>query len=125
MKECLSFMLTRPRWLLSAEGAAVFAASVAFYAHGHFRWWLFAVLILVPDVFMIGYAINVKLGATMYNLVHTAVGPIVLLLLAGTLPAPQLTPYGLIWLAHLGFDRMIGAGLKYPTQFRDTHLQHV
>jgi len=124
-KETLSFMLTRPRWLLHAEGAAVFAATLAFYAHGHFPWWLFAVLVLVPDVFMIGYAINVKLGATLYNLVHTAVGPIVLLLLAAILPAPQLTPYGLIWLAHLGFDRMIGAGLKYPTQFRDTHLQHV
>jgi len=118
-------MLTRPRWLLHAEGAAVFAATLVFYAHWHFRWWLFAVLILVPDVFMIGYAINVKLGATLYNVVHTSVGPIVLLLLATILPAPQLTPYGLIWLAHLGFDRMIGAGLKYPTQFRDTHLQHV
>ena len=65
-------MLTRPRWLLHAEGAAVFAATLAFYAHWHFHWWLFAVLILVPDVFMIGYAINLKLGAALYNLVHTA-----------------------------------------------------
>jgi hypothetical protein len=43
-------MLTRPRWLLQAEGVAVFAATLTFYAHGHFRWWLFAVLVLVPDV---------------------------------------------------------------------------
>ena|SRR5215472_3772024 len=118
-------MLTRPRWLLQAEGAAVFAAALTFYGYGHFRWWLFAVLILVPDISLIGYVINVRLAAMLYNLVHTSVGPIFLLLLAAILPAPQLTPYGLIWLTHLGFDRMIGAGLKYPTQFRDTHLQHV
>lgn len=49
----------------------------------------------------------------------------VLLLLSFALPAPQLAPFGLIWLAHLGFDRMLGFGLKYPTFFKDTHLEHV
>ena len=47
-------MLTRPRWLLQAEGAPVFAAMVAFYAHWHVSWWLFAVLILVPDISIAG-----------------------------------------------------------------------
>lgn len=28
----------------------------------------------------------------------------------------------LIWLAHIGMDRMLGYGLKYPTDFKDTHL---
>ena len=32
---------------------------------------------------------------------------------------------GLIWLAHIGIDRAIGYGLKHPTGFKDTHLQHV
>jgi Domain of unknown function (DUF4260) len=41
------------------------------------------------------------------------------------LPVLRLAPYGLIWLSHLGLDRMLGYGLKYPTQFRDTHPQHV
>ena len=31
----------------------------------------------------------------------------------------------LIWLAHIGMDRTLGFGLKYPTVFEDTHLQHV
>jgi hypothetical protein len=31
----------------------------------------------------------------------------------------------LIWLAHIGLDRMLGYGLKYPTEFKDTHMQHV
>ena len=32
---------------------------------------------------------------------------------------------GLIWLAHIGMDRAIGYGLKYPTNHKDTHLQRV
>jgi hypothetical protein len=50
---------------------------------------------------------------------------VALLLISLLLPAPQLTAFGLIWLAHLGLDRMLGFGLKYPTFFKDTHLQHV
>jgi hypothetical protein len=118
-------MLTRPRWLLQTEGAAIFAATIYLYAHGNFSWWLFAALFLSPDLFMLGFLANVKVGAALYNLVHTEVGPIVLLLLVWILPAPQLVPYGLIWLSHVGMDRMLGVGLKYPTTFRDTHLQHV
>ena len=37
----------------------------------------------------------------------------------------DLLAYALIWISHIGFDRLLGYGLKYPTQFRDTHLQHV
>lgn len=118
-------MLTRPRWILHLEGAAVLIASLFLYARGHFPWWLFAVLFLAPDLFMLGYLANAKVGAALYNLVHTYVSPVVLLLVATILTAPEVTPYGLIWLAHLGFDRMLGFGLKYPTHFRDTHLQHV
>jgi hypothetical protein len=51
--------------------------------------------------------------------------PIGLLLISFALPAPRLVPFALIWLAHQGFDRMLGYGLKYPTFFKDTHLQHV
>jgi Domain of unknown function (DUF4260) len=118
-------MLTRPKWILHVEGAAIFAISLFFYASLHFSWWLFALLFLTPDLFMLGYLANVRVGSALYNLVHTLVGPIALLLAAFGLPAPHLTPYGLIWLSHIGLDRMLGYGLKYPTQFRDTHLQHV
>jgi hypothetical protein len=118
-------MLTQPRWLLHAEEALVLAATLYLYGHYHFSWWLFAVLFLSPDLFMLGYLVNVKVGTVVYNFVHTEVGPIVLFLFVWILPAPQLVPYALIWLAHIAFDRTLGFGLKYPTQFRDTHLQHV
>jgi len=105
--------------------ALCLAISLSFYVRGHFNWWLFAVLFLAPDLFMLGYLANVRVGSALYNLAHTLVGPIGLLLVAFVLSAQHFTPYGLIWLSHLGLDRMLGYGLKYPTQFRDTHLQHL
>ena len=118
-------MLTRPRWLLQTEGAGYLALGLALYRAGHFPWWLFLALFLAPDLFLLGYLANARIGAAFYNLAHTLVWPIALLLVSLALPAPELAPYGLIWLSHLGFDRMLGFGLKYPTNFRDTHLERV
>ena len=118
-------MLTKPRLLLHAEGAFVFALTLWFYRDGHYSWWLFAALFLTPDLFMLGYLRDAKLGAATYNLVHTLVAPMLLLLATLVLPSPACLPCALIWLSHIGFDRMLGYGLKYPTFFKDTHLQHV
>jgi hypothetical protein len=118
-------MLTKPRWLLHLEGACILALAVVVYHAGHFRWWMFAVLLFAPDLAMFGYLANVKIGAALYNLVHTEAGPVLLLVLCVAVPLLWLEPYALIWLAHLGMDRMLGYGLKYPTRFKDTHLQHV
>jgi len=118
-------VLTKPRWLLHLEGALLFVLTLYFYQAEHFQWWLFALLFLVPDLFMMGYLINVKWGTVSYNLVHTTIGPATLLFVCYFAALPQVTPYTLIWLAHIGFDRALGFGLKYPTHFKDTHLQHV
>ena len=118
-------MLTKPRWLLHLEGACLFALVLYFYGAGHFGWWRFALLFLAPDLFMLGYLVNVKWGSVLYNLVHTSSGPILLVLVSYWVPLPRVAPYALIWAAHIGFDRLLGYGLKYPTQFKDTHLQHV
>ena len=118
-------MLTKPRWILHLEGAPILAATLYFYYQGHYRWWIFAVLFLAPDLIMLGYLINVRVGAAAYNLVHTVTLPLALLVASLILAAPGWIPYALIWLAHIGFDRALGFGLKYPTSFNDTHLQHV
>jgi Domain of unknown function (DUF4260) len=118
-------MLAKPRWILHLEGAAIFAAALYFYHLGHYRWWLFAVLFLAPDLFMLGYLINVKWGAAMYNLVHTVTLPVAVVAASFLFTRPGWTPYVLIWLAHIGIDRALGYGLKYATFFKDTHLQHV
>ena len=86
---------------------------------------MFAALLLAPDLAMLGYLANVKIGAALYNLVHTEAGPVLLLVVCVAVPLLWLEPYALIWFAHLGMDRMLGYGLKYPTRFKDTHLQHV
>ncbi len=118
-------MLTKPRWLLHLEGASIFALALVLYRAGHFHWWLFALLLLTPDLFMLGYVASPTIGSAVYNLVHTLAVPILLLGIAIVAPLPALEPYALIWLAHIGMDRMLGYGLKYPTRFRDTHFQHV
>ena len=118
-------MLTRPRWLLRLEGAVMLGVSLYFYASGHYRWWLFALLLLSPDLFMLGYLKDVKLGAAIYNIVHTLTGPLLLLGVSLILGKTSSIAYVLIWLAHIGMDRVLGFGLKYPTFFKDTHLQHV
>ena len=111
-----------PLMLLRIEGAAVFAGAILGYGHLAQSWWLFGVLFLTPDLSMLGYLVNARIGAASYNAVHTEVGPVILFgfgLIIGNTLAMSL---GLIWLAHIGLDRMLGFGLKSSTSFSDTHL---
>ncbi len=111
-----------PRQFLRVEGAALLAvATIAFQATGG-SWWLFAALFLVPDVSMLGYLANKRLGALVYNLGHTTVLPLGLSALGYWMASPFAVSIGLIWLAHIGFDRVIGYGLKYGDDFQHTHL---
>jgi hypothetical protein len=114
-----------PRLLLRAEGLALLAGAIALYFHLDFGWVLLVVLALAPDLSMLGYLVNERIGATAYDLAHTEVWPVALTI-AGVLGGVDgLVQVGLIWLAHIGADRLLGYGLKYPTSFKDTHLQRV
>jgi hypothetical protein len=118
-------MLTHPAWLLRFEEAALLAATVLVYAHLHLSWLLFAVLFFAPDLFMLGYLANPRLGAAIYNLGHFLLIPLALFAAGYTTHRPLLLAIGLIWFSHIAFDRMLGYGLKYPAHFKDTHLQHL
>lgn len=74
---------------------------------------------------MFGYLANPRVGSSVYNLAHTYVWPIALAITAWLLGAPLGLSLALIWIAHIGLDRGLGFGLKYPTEFKDTHLSHV
>jgi Domain of unknown function (DUF4260) len=114
-----------PRALLRLEGLFVFVLSVALYARMGESWWLFAILFLAPDLSFLGYLAGPRVGAIAYNTVHTSAGP-VLLVSAGILVPSQLAVgIGLIWLAHCGFDRALGYGLKYEAGFGFTHLGQI
>lgn len=111
-----------PLWLLRAEGAAVLAGAVWAYGQTGQGWWIFALLLLAPDLSMLGYLRDARVGAAAYNLAHTYLVPLALLALgwAGALPA--LVGVALIWVAHIGMDRAVGYGLKYARGFKATHL---
>jgi hypothetical protein len=111
-----------PRIILRLEGAAVLAVASAAYAHIGMGWMLFAVLFLVPDISMLGYLAGPRVGAATYNLGHTYILPVILGALGFLLSHQLLAALCLIWLAHVGFDRMLGYGLKYATAFGHTHL---
>ena len=111
-----------PRPLLRLEGAAVLIVGLFSYYWSHGNWLPFALLFLVPDLSMVGCAANVRVGAITYNAVHTYVGPLVLAGYSFGSNRPAIFWLSLIWIAHIGLDRMLGFGLKYPTRFNDTHL---
>ena len=108
--------------LLRLEGLAVLAAAVSAYAFIGGSWLLFALLLLAPDLAMIGYRFGPVGGAAAYNAAHTYLAPAALGAAGLALGAPTMQALALIWIAHIGLDRALGYGLKYPTGFGHTHL---
>jgi hypothetical protein len=108
---------------LRAEGLVTFCLAVFLYWNAGYSWGLFAILFLAPDVSFAGYLAGPRAGAAVYNAFHSYVLPLAIgaALLAGGLGVAL----PLIWAAHIGFDRVLGYGLKYPTSFGDTHLGQV
>jgi hypothetical protein len=111
-----------PLLLLRIEGLAVLAGAVLAYHSAGASWWLFAVLFFVPDVTMIGYLGGRSAGATVYNVGHTYATPAALLAFSFSSGHTLGQAIAVIWIAHIGFDRMAGYGLKYAASFSATHL---
>jgi hypothetical protein len=117
--------LTGPGILLRLEGLTVLCAASLMYGEEGYHWGRFFLLFLLPDLLMVGYLAGTRVGAIVYNLGHTYAAPFLLLLLAYYGHTPMLVSLALIWTAHIGFDRLLGYGLKYSTAFQDTHLGRV
>lgn len=115
----------QPRILLHIEGATALAAALFLYARNDGNWLLFVLLVLAPDLSMLGYLAGTGVGATTYNLVHAYTLPALLAAFGVLAPSTLALSLALIWIAHIGADRLVGYGLKYPTAFKDTHLQKV
>lgn len=114
-----------PRVLLQVEGGAVAVAAIALYFHAGYPWWLLVALALAPDLSMVGYLAGSTIGAAAYDAAHTYSLPVALAAIGLIVDAETAVQIGLIWLTHIGVDRAIGYGLKYPSGFKDTHLQRV
>jgi len=108
--------------LLRAEALIEFALAVSAYISIGGTWTLFAILFLAPDITMLGYLANPRAGARLYNAGHTYFTPALLALAGFLMASPLLYGPALVWAAHIGFDRLLGYGLKYPAAFGVTHL---
>ncbi|RIV17581.1 DUF4260 family protein [Fibrisoma montanum] len=108
--------------VLKLEEFAQFALSIVLFSQLPYAWWWFPALILLPDISMVGYFINPRIGAIGYNLGHHKG----IALLVGTIglltQQPVLMLAGIILFGHASMDRMMGYGLKYSDSFKHTHL---
>lgn len=116
------YVVGKPRLFLQLEGVVLFVASLSLFAATHQPWWWIPALLFAPDFFMVGYARSTKLGAFTYNIGHTYLLPIMVALYGVHAHRPLVLGVGLIWLAHIGMDRLLGYGLKYDDNFKHTHL---
>lgn len=112
----------KPNALLRLEGFAVFAVALTFYWHLSLSWTLFWSCILLPDIALLGYLVTPRVGAVAYNFTHSKLLPSILILISMTGDNGLLLSLALIWFVHIGFDRLLGYGLKYPEGFKFTHL---
>lgn len=108
--------------LLRLDGLVVAVAAIGAYTVLGGNWWIFALLILAPDLSMLGGLAGPAIGARTYNLVHSYFVPIAIATAGWFAGAAFLIPYMLIWVAHIAIDRALGYGLKYPASFSETHL---
>ena len=112
-------------WWLRCEGLAVGVLSAILYARTGASWWLFAALWLAPDLAMLGYLAGPRWGSYCYNAAHWYLLPSAMVAVALLLSHAALLPFALVWFNHIGVDRLLGYGLKYPTGFGFTHLSRL
>lgn len=109
--------------LLKIENLLLFMLTLFIYFYlFKFSLWYFLILLFIPDVSMIGYFINTKVGAYIYNTIHYLFFPITLLIISILVKSNTATMIALIWISHIFMDRSLGFGLKYLDDFKHTHL---
>ncbi len=117
--------LTSPKLLLKVEGLLVLLVAFLMYRELGASWWMFVLLFLVPDLSMVGYVSGTALGAVTYNVVHTYALPMILYTGGLLTERSGWMAIATIWAAHIGADRVLGFGLKYPEAFKATHFGRV
>jgi len=112
----------RPRAFLRVEGLTLLVVALVAYSRTGQAWWLLPATLLLPDLGALGYLVSRSVGALVYNLTHATPLPLVMLGL-GLWHASMLTvALALVWLAHIGMDRVMAYGLKHDDSPNHTHL---
>ena len=107
---------------LKLEEAAMFILSILAFYKMDLQGWYFWVFLLSPDISILGYLINTKVGSITYNFAHHKGIAIAIIVLGYFLLSINLQFIGIIMFGHSSMDRMMGYGLKYPDSFEHTHL---
>jgi hypothetical protein len=113
------------RLVLRGEGLALLGCAAAAYGRVGGDWKQFAILFLVPDLSFLGYLFGARAGAAAYNTMHSTILPLALGAFGVAAANALAIQLALIWLAHAGFDRALGYGLKYGSGFGVTHLGRI
>lgn len=108
--------------LLRLEEAAMFGLAFFLSSQLPFQGWVFWAWLLAPDLSMIGYLVNTRVGAILYNVVHHKALAVSLYILGFWLNNAGLMLAGVVLFAHSSMDRVFGYGLKYADDFKNTHL---
>lgn len=108
--------------LIKLEETGQFLASIILFSRLDYVWWIFPAALLLPDLSMLGYLINPKVGAWIYNFFHHKLLAIIVLVVGWLIYEPIFILTGIILFAHSSMDRMFGYGLKFTDNFHHTHL---
>lgn len=111
--------------LLRAEGAGLFIGAIALFSLTETSWWLAAIFFLAPDLSLLAFLFGPRAGVAFYNLAHSTLCGLVLAMIGVALDERSLIGLAAIWLAHVGFDRLLGYGLKHSSSFYSTHLGEI
>lgn len=107
---------------LKIEELAQFILGIFLFSQLSYSWWVFPALLLLPDIGMLGYLVNTKAGAIVYNLFHNKAIAIAIMLVGMLYLGDGCSLIGIILFSHAAMDRFLGYGLKYPDSFKNTHL---
>ena len=113
------------KMLIKVEEAAQFALSIILFAKLPFAWWVYPTFLFLPDLSMLGYLINSRVGALTYNLFHHKSVAIAIGSAGLSIQNNDLILAGIVLFGHSSMDRMLGYGLKYDKGFKFTHLGEV
>ncbi|MCH7401230.1 DUF4260 domain-containing protein [Belliella kenyensis] len=108
--------------LIKLEEIAQLILSIIIFNQLDFAWWVFLAFILLPDLSMLGYLFNTKIGAITYNIFHHKLLGIMLFGLGIWMDHSYVMLAGVILFGHAAMDRIFGYGLKYADDFKHTHL---
>lgn len=111
--------------IIKLEEVMMLALGIYLFDQLDFAWWWFVVLLLAPDIGMLGYLFRNKIGAATYNLFHHKGIAVLVYLMGAYIAMPVLQLAGIILFSHSSFDRALGYGLKYDNGFKYTHLGEI